>query len=119
MTEGLVLSELPKIRDVGEAGIDIARVIHRHRLDGVVFAPRDKADHLAVADMAPADTVLEAGIVGRAGQRIGDIEHVALDEDAAGAAELPPLRQELSLLVENLDAAVGAVGDIKPTLPVH
>src|SRR5690242_11509798 len=109
---GLVLSKLPEIRHIGEAGIDIARIVHRHRLNGVVFAPGDEADHLAVADMAEANAILEPGIVLGAGQRIGDIDHVALDEETAGPAELPPFGQERALLVEYLDAAVGAVGDI-------
>src|SRR5260221_13702453 len=69
--------------------------------------------------MAAADAVLEAGIFLRAAQRIRDIEHVALDEEAAGPAKLPPFSQELALLVKNLDAAVGTVGDIEPPLLVH
>ena len=42
----------------------------------------------------------------------GDIDHVVLvDGDAARPAELLPLGEELALLIEDLDAVVGAVGD--------
>ena len=115
----LISRELPEIRHIGEAGEDIAVLVHRHALDGVVFAPGHEAQHLAVADLAPADAVAEAGIIFRVRQRIRDVDHVVPgDEDAAGPAELLPFAQELALLVEDLDAVVGAVGDEDASLRV-
>src|ERR1039458_7539875 len=65
---------------------------------------------------AHADAALPAGVVAvaiaLARFGIGDIEDVALaDVEAAGAAELSPLIEEFAVLVENLDAVIGAVAD--------
>ena len=43
---------------------------------------------------------------------VGDVEHVvAVDEDAARPAELLPLREKFSVLVEDPDAAVAAIAE--------
>ena len=53
---------------------------------------------------------------GGARLRIGAVEHVVLvDEDAAQAAELLPLLEELAVLVEDLEPDVAAVGDEEPS----
>src|SRR6185503_14027571 len=52
--------------------------------------------------------------------RVGDIEDVVLvDIETARPAELTPLGEELALLVEDLNAAVGAVADEKAALRIH
>src|ERR1019366_9412709 len=65
---------------------------------------------------ADADAALPAGVVtvtvALARFGIGDIKDVALaDVEAAGAAELSPLIEKFAVLVEDLDAVVGAVPD--------
>src|SRR6266446_4464836 len=80
--------------------------IHRACIAGSDFAVLGAAD---------ADALLEAGIQLLAGLRVGDIDHVVLvDGDAARAAELSPLGEEFPVLIEDLDAAIGAVGDEQP-----
>src|SRR6185295_13021441 len=62
---------------------------------------------------ADADTTVPVGLVTR-GRRlgIGRVEHVVLvDVDAARPAELPPLLEELAVLIEDLNAAVAAIAD--------
>src|SRR3989442_1354268 len=52
--------------------------------------------------------------------RIRDIDHVVLvDKDAARAAELRPLGDELAILIENLDAVIRAVSEEQPALRIH
>src|ERR1039458_474811 len=65
---------------------------------------------------ADAGAALPAGgvavTVAVGGFGIGDIEDVAVaDVETAGAAELSPLIEEFAVLVEDLDAVVGAVAD--------
>src|SRR5262249_49935402 len=52
--------------------------------------------------------------------RIRDIDHVVLvDEDAARAAELRPLGDELAILIKNLNAVVRAIPEEEPALRIH
>src|SRR5690349_4836154 len=69
----------------------------------------DECRHLAGPGAADADASLPAIVVlgDRLGFGIGHVEHVVLvDEDAAWTAELAPLGDKVSVLVENLDAIV-------------
>src|SRR5262249_44305643 len=68
---------------------------------------------LAVFDAANADALLEARIVARGRLRIGDVDHVVLvDGNVARPPELFPFGNELAVRLENLNAIVGAVGDV-------
>ena len=67
---------------------------------------------------------LPAGIMAIAvlvrGFGVGDIHDViAVDDDAAGPAELGELAEELAVLGEDLDAVVVAVADIQIALGIH
>src|SRR6266849_531198 len=107
------LRELLQFLSVRIAGIDVAVVVHANAFEGAeVFGFLDEPSDLAVLGAADPDALLEArvGLVGRL--RVGDVDHVVLvDPDAARPTELLPLGEELAVLVEDLDAAVGAVGD--------
>ena len=50
---------------------------------------------------------------------IGHIDDVVPDVDAARAAELPPLSEVFSLLVEDLDAHIPPVGNKDSSLRIH
>src|SRR5262249_45612739 len=95
------------------AGIDVAVIVHADAFESAgVFGFLDESGDLAVLGAAYPDALLEArvGLVGRL--RVGDIDLVILvDPHAARPAELFPLADELAVLVEDLEAAVGAVGD--------
>src|SRR5215510_15060361 len=97
----------------GAAGPRPAPLLHRL---GIWNERRD----LAVLGAADAQTALEAGVLGVVGLGIGDIDGVVLvDEDAARPTELLPFREEFSVLVEDLDTAVGAVADEQPSARIH
>src|SRR5262249_37145669 len=95
------------------AGIDVAVVIDTDAFEGArVLGFLNEAADLAVLGAADPDALLEAwiGLISRL--RVGDIDLVVLvDPDTARPAELFPLGEELAVLVEDLEAAVGAVGD--------
>src|SRR5258708_26943531 len=90
----------------------VFRVFHRRR--------GNIAIDLAGLHAAETDAALAAGIVGvLAGRILGfgirNVEHVVLvDEDAARPAELLPRAEKFSVLIEERDAAIAAVGDEKP-----
>ena len=114
---GLRLAHEPaEVQRVGVAAIDIAGVVGRDAFERAqLLGLRNEGRDLAVLDAADPDALLEAriGLVGRC--RVGDVDDVVLvDEDAARPAELLPLGEELAVLVEDLDAAVDAVGDEQP-----
>ena len=60
---GLSFSRTCGIQRVGETGIDVAGIVHRHRFDGVVFIPGDKADHFAVLYLPQRMPFLKPGLV--------------------------------------------------------
>ena len=69
----------------------------------------------AVNDPVLALPILIAAVL--TGHR--DIQRVVLvDPDAARAAELRPLIEEASVLVENLNATVASIGDEEPPLRI-
>src|SRR5262245_27679037 len=88
------------------------------------FGILDERLHAAVLCAADANAFLDARELMSAGVgsgfRIRDIDRVVFcDRDAAGPAELVPLIEELSVLVENLDAVVFAIADEKPAARIH
>src|SRR5262249_16038329 len=112
---GRLLHVAPHCHLGGPASIDVAGVVHadafrRAQLDRRL---RNEGGDLAVFDAANADALLEARIVARGRLRIGDIDHVVLvDGNVARPPELLPFGNELADGLENLNAIVGAVGDI-------
>ena len=87
---------------------------------GVRLRVGDEGGDLAVARAPDADAALPARVALGVGLGIGAVEHVVLvDVDAAQTAELLPLLEELPVLVEDLQAVVGAVGDEQPALRVE
>src|SRR5205807_8523999 len=81
---------------------------------------RDEGRDLAVLRAADAQPAPEARVLRDVRFGIGDVDDVVLvDEHTARPTELPPLREKFSLLVENLNAAVGAIGNEQPSLRIH
>src|SRR5580704_14713500 len=79
----------------------------------------DEGRHLAVLDAADADALPERRVHFVARLRVGDIDDVVADIDAARPAELLPLGDEFSILIEDLDAIVRPVGDEQPARRIH
>src|SRR2546428_1243338 len=80
----------------------------------------DAVEDVAGLELADADTAEPAGVRGDAiGFRVGDVDEAVAQVDAARAAELFPLGDEAAVLLEDLDAVVGAVGNEEPPLGVH
>src|SRR5258708_27021511 len=107
------LSEPLQLLSVGVARIDVAVVVYADAFEGTeVLGFLDEPGDLAVLGAADPDALLEARIGLVARLRVGDIDAVVLvDPDPARPAELLPLGEELAVLVEDLKAVVGAVGD--------
>src|SRR3954464_10523108 len=109
------------------APIDISLRIRRDALGRAragrpLHRIRNEPCHDAVADSSNSDAALPTVVVlgYRLRFRIGDIDHVLLvDEDTAWAAELEPLIDVVSILVENLDAIVLPVADEEPPARIH
>src|SRR5712671_1990075 len=111
----LLLHPSAEIQRVGVAAIDVAGVVDRDGFDAVDLDGLQNEGHdLAVLDAADPD----AGLVRRiefVGRIVGHVENVVLvDEEAARTAELLPLQEILSVLVEDLNAVVGTVGNEEP-----
>src|SRR5262249_47322412 len=80
--------------------------------------------HRSVARAADADTTLPARMrrvrAALGGFGIGDVQIVpCIDEDAAGPAELLPLFDELTVLIENLNAIVAAIAYEEPPFRIE
>src|SRR5256885_7476255 len=117
---GLLLYKPPEVERVGESAIDVSGIIGRNTFQCVALVPRNESRHLAVLDAADPDPLLESRIDLIARGRVRDVEDVLLvDEDAARPSELAPIGDELAILIEDLNPAVRAVGDIKPALGIH
>src|SRR5258707_13192281 len=107
--------------------VDVALSIGRDAFGGagaggVLVGIRNESRHLAVLGAADPDAALPVGarLVDRARLRIRHVDHVVLvDVDAARAAELRPLVDEVAVLIENLDAVVAAVAKKQPAARVH
>src|SRR5580704_8838610 len=79
----------------------------------------DESRHLTVLDAADADALPERRVDFVARLRVGDVEDVVANGDAARPAKLFPFGDELAVGIENLDAVVGPVGDVKPAGGIH
>src|SRR5687768_8639714 len=73
----------------------------------------------AVVDAADSDTSSVRCVHPLTGLRVGHIEHVVLDGHNFRPAELTPLVQKRSILVEDLHTAVAAIGNEDPAFRVH
>src|SRR5688572_8177394 len=77
---------------------------------------RNQRRDLAVTRAAYADASREARVGPAVRLRIGHVNGILrIDEHAARTAELLPLIEKLSVLVEDLDAVVGPIGDEDPS----
>src|SRR5215813_2336922 len=120
----LVLDVLPQILCAGLPRVEVTRGIGRDTFGHagrLVFGAegRDKGCDLAVSGAADANSRPDTPVVFCV--RLG-IRHVngvvAIDEDPARPAELLPLRDEIAILVEDLNAVVAAVADEEPPLRI-
>src|SRR5262245_48708351 len=118
------LHVLPQIPCAGFARVEVARGI-RHdtfsRAGGLFFGAegRDKDRDLAVLGAADANPGSDTRVVFRVRLMIGYIKDVvAVDVDSARPAELLPLSDEISLLIEALAPVVAAVADEDPSLRI-
>ena len=81
---------------------------------------RNERFHGAILRAADADAALHPRISRLVRLGVHRIQSVVFgNKDSAGAAELAPLSDEVSVLIEDLNAAVAAIGDEKPTLGIH
>src|SRR5438128_11903360 len=88
------------------------------------FRVLDERGDASVLRAADADAFPDAGQFVRAGVGpglgVGHVDRVVLrDEDATRAAELPPLVEELAVLIEDLDAVVLAIPNEETPARVH
>src|SRR6267378_2065686 len=115
----------PLRSDLG--AVDVALSVGRDAFGGagtggVLVGIRNESRHLAVLGAADPDAALPVGarLVDRARLRIRNIDDIVLvDVDAARAAELRPLVDEVAVLIEDLDAVVAAVAKEQPAARVH
>ena len=86
---------------------------------------RDIELNFAVLDAAPTDSPLAARVVGILAWRVlgfgvGHVKHVVfVDENPARPSELFPGTEKLSILIEDRDPAVAAVGDEESPLAIE
>ncbi len=79
-----------------------------------------RCKHGAVAQSADTDSAQPARIGRDAIRfRVGDVNEIVAQVDAARAAELFPLGDECSILIEKLNAMVAAVGHEQAALRIH
>src|SRR5579872_401498 len=87
---------------------------------GICHRVWNERNHGTILDESDPHASFPTGMVVRIRFRVSHVDHIVLvDEDSARAAELRPLLDELSVLVEDLDAVVGAVADEKPALGIE
>ena len=82
----------------------------------------DEIQHFAVGIPADPNAALPSRMhcIGEPiGLRVGYVDHPIPDGDAAGAAELLLCFYEPTVLIEDLDAHVAAIGDPQPPLLIH
>src|SRR5262245_26152927 len=118
------LHVLPQIPCAGFARVEVARGIYDDTFGrGGRFLlgaeGRDEGGDLAILGAADADTRPDTRIVFPVRLMIGHVKDVvAVNVDAARPAELLPLRDEIAILVEDLNAIVAAVADEDPSLRI-
>src|SRR5260370_20055330 len=93
---------------VGAAGPASARRALIHPV--VAFERRDEPGDAVLVDWADRDAVTPVRVVVRARLRVDHVDRVALDEEATGAAEHIARLKVRSVLIEDLDAVVAAIG---------
>src|SRR6185503_5618647 len=82
----------------------------------------DEIQHCAVREPADPNAALPSwvGCIGKSIRlRVGYVDHAIPDGDTTGAAELLPLVDEPTVLIEDLDAHVAAIGDPQSPLRIH
>src|SRR5262249_59347546 len=118
----LLLHKPPEIHLGRVARVDDAGIV-RSDTFGITDLRRrcgNEGGHLPILDAADPDALFEALVALLVGLGIGHVDHVVLvDEDTARPTKLSPLGDEVSIRVEDLDAAVDAIADIKPTARVE
>src|SRR5262245_36823274 len=78
---------------------------------------RNAVQDLAVFKTSDPDPSLPSRMWGHTVRfRVGHINHVITDVDAAWAAKLLPFSEVIPVLIKNLDAHVSSVGNKKPSL---
>src|SRR5438874_5899939 len=113
-----------RVRPFGR--VDVAVGVHRHTLARralihavVTVERRNEPGHAVLADRADPDAVTPVRVVVRARLRVDHINSVALDEQAARAAERVARLEVRSVLIEDLDAVVAAIGHPQPASRVE
>src|SRR4051812_44076339 len=100
------------------AGVDIALGIDAQELRSSPVAVaghfvRDERLHPAGLDVADANASFPTGIPVRIRHAVGDVNMALIvDGDRARLAELGPTRDEVSILVDDLNALIAAVRDV-------
>src|SRR5262249_5768979 len=118
------LHVLPQIPRAGFARVEVARGIYDDTFGrGGRFLlgaeGRDEGGDVAILGVADTDPRPHARVVFRVRLMIGHVKDiVAVDVDSARTAELLPLREEIAILVEDLNAIVAAVADEDPSLRI-
>src|SRR5262249_25506127 len=118
------LHVLPQIPCAGFARVEVARGIYDDTFGrGGRFLlgaeGRDEGGDPAILGAADANPGSDTRVVFRVRLMIGYIKDVvAVDVGSARPAELLPLSDEISLLIEDLDAVVAAVADEDPSLRI-
>src|SRR5206468_2524305 len=98
-------------------GVDVAVGVDSHTLAGralihaiVAIERRDEPCDAVFVDGTDPDAVTPVRVVVRARLRVDHVERVALDEEATGAAERIARLEIRSVLIEDLDAVIAAIG---------
>src|SRR5438093_4311072 len=104
-----------RVRPFG--GVDVAVGVDGHTLARralihpiVAFERRDESGDAIFVDRADPHAVTPVRVVVRARLRVDHVDRIALDEEATGAAEHVARLTVCSVLIEDLDAVVAAIG---------
>src|ERR1700674_3141664 len=122
LPESSALGPAPHRHLAGPAAIDIAGIVEADSFGrrNLGIGCRNEGCDLAVLGAADADAGLEARIVVLVRLIVRHVDIVVLvDGDVARPAELLPFGDEFSVRIEDLDAAVAAVGDENPSLGIY
>src|SRR5262249_27685351 len=104
-----------RVRPFG--GVDVAVGVDGHALARgalihtvVAFERRDEPGDAVFVDRADPDAVSPVRVVVRGRLRVDHVDRLALDEQAAGTAEHVARLEVRSVLIEDLDAMIAAIG---------
>src|SRR6266481_7012540 len=118
--ERSALGPAPCCHLTGPTAIEIAGIVEADSFGRLGLRCWNEGRHLAILGAADADAGLETRIAALVRLIVRNVDHVVLvDADVARAAELLPFSDELSVRIEDLDAAVAAVGHENPALGIH